>query len=90
MLNFTILQMVWLEKMLLFQLTAGNGLSTGANFGLAVAGDCVFVRYEKVGPFSSPLQALALSRVKYLDIPVVFTAMQNIGEVIHKKITIFI
>ena len=43
-----------------------------------------FVRYENVGPFSFPLKALALSRVKYLDIPVVFTAMRNNG-VVNKK-----
>ena len=48
-----------------------------------------FVRYEKVGPFSSPLQALALSRVKYLDIPVVLTATLIYGVVNHKKNIIF-
>ena len=45
---------------------------------------------KRLALFLPSLLALALSRVKYLDIPVVFTAMQNIGEVIHKKITIFI
>ena len=80
--------MVWLEKMLLFQLTAGNGLSTGANFGLAVAGDCVYCDMKRLALF--PLKALALSRVKYLDIPIVFIAMLSYGVVNHQRNIIFI